>query len=32
MNSFSSEKLKDYHPQKKECQSEYFLLDFLFFF
>jgi len=32
MSSFSPEKLKDHHPQKKECQSGYFLLDFLFFF
>jgi len=32
MNNSSSEKLKDHHPQKKEYQSEYFLLGFLFFF
>ena len=32
MNSFSFEKLEDHHQQKKEYQSEYFLLDFLFFF
>jgi len=32
MNSFSPEKLKDHHLQKKECQSGYLLLDFLFFF
>ena len=32
MNSFSPKKLKDHHSRKKECQLEYFLLDFLFFF
>jgi len=32
MNSFSSKKLKDRHPRKKEYQLEYFLLGFLIFF
>jgi len=32
VNNSSPEKLEDHHPQKKEYQSEYFLLSFLFFF